>query len=949
MKRFLKERMIAWFMIVFIFGTIMNCPVMQHAIPNVNASNYGNIGTYIEEVNGIEWKYEVFKHSDVCTAEYVQPVDKTKLKGMAVVIPDTLGGYPVTRIGLSAFSESDIVSVRIPKSVISIEMYAFADCPNLSKVDIEGTLVNVGYEAFKNCKGLASVTCTVRASSSAFEGCTNLNTVKFVELENSNSCNIDASAFKGCTSLSKVSIASSYTNIDIKDSAFEGCKQLVDISLNGNTTVGLYAFKGCTSLKEIRFAKNATLQTSSFENCTSLESVTINGDASIDTQAPSVSPFKGCTSLKKLTFNGEKVFVELNHFRTVKEVYFNNTKTISGFISGMTGLKEIVFNTINPDMSQFEYFAETNTTPFSIVGYHEGADTAANAGHDTVYKWAEKNNIISSFVNIIWDVKTKYEGESYIGDVPDAGKVKVSVSYYNDPGTYKMVDAAGSPDAVDGYHLNLPEVIQYGTNEYTVSFMDKTIKGSISGMLVKAKELTANVKSEDKLILDKNKGQKVENGILTLVEGQKVSLDMFDITASYNNGTSMSSSNTEFLSKCGIGNYNNMLSVTQSEKLVDIPIIYKETLSNGTVNEMTTNVTVKFVKNQVERIEAVYADKSLKVNSSLERDKIQVAAYYTDGSKVENITNYSINQMSVSEIGQNIFVVTYEGKMGMFYITGIPVVTIIEPPSTETPTTELPITASPITEVSTTTPPITTAPVTDAPITTPPITTTPVTDAPITTPPITTAPVTDAPITVPPITKTPFTDAPITKVPVTTEPVVPQEKNISMKNVTVKLNKTTFYKAYGNLFTKPKVTVKYNQKDLVSGKDYSVKYTKNNKYGKGKVVITGLGQYKGTVNKSFYILPKEVEVTKFKITKKSKIVSIVWKKQKGVAGYHILVSDSKKGKYFAASSKTANDKCKSNLMFKKKGKVYIKIMSYVMIDGKIKYGESGKVRVVNTR
>lgn len=57
---------------------------------------------------------------------------------------------------------------------------------------------------------------------------------------------------------------------------------------------------------------------------------------------------------------------------------------------------------------------------------------------------------------------------------------------------------------------------------------------------------------------------------------------------------------------------------------------------------------------------------------------------------------------------------------------------------------------------------------------------------------------------------------------------------------------------------KPDVTLTYDGKTLVEGTDYSVAYGENIVPGtnNGKVTFTGMGDYAGTVYKSFNILAK---------------------------------------------------------------------------------------------
>lgn len=52
----------------------------------------------------------------------------------------------------------------------------------------------------------------------------------------------------------------------------------------------------------------------------------------------------------------------------------------------------------------------------------------------------------------------------------------------------------------------------------------------------------------------------------------------------------------------------------------------------------------------------------------------------------------------------------------------------------------------------------------------------------------------------------------------------------------------------------PSVTVKVNNKKLKKGVDYKVAYSNNKKVGKATVTITGIGNYKGTIKKTFKIV-----------------------------------------------------------------------------------------------
>ena len=53
---------------------------------------------------------------------------------------------------------------------------------------------------------------------------------------------------------------------------------------------------------------------------------------------------------------------------------------------------------------------------------------------------------------------------------------------------------------------------------------------------------------------------------------------------------------------------------------------------------------------------------------------------------------------------------------------------------------------------------------------------------------------------------------------------------------------------------KPAVSVKVNNKKLKNGVDYKVTYSNNKKVGKATVTVTGIGNYKGTIKKTFKIV-----------------------------------------------------------------------------------------------
>lgn len=87
-----------------------------------------------------------------------------------------------------------------------------------------------------------------------------------------------------------------------------------------------------------------------------------------------------------------------------------------------------------------------------------------------------------------------------------------------------------------------------------------------------------------------------------------------------------------------------------------------------------------------------------------------------------------------------------------------------------------------------------------------------------------------------------------------------------------------------------------NKVKLVKNKDYTVSYKNNRNMGQGTIIIKGKGNFSGTVNQYFKILPKQT--TGLKTTASTaNSVTLKWNKQNYVAGYQIVKYDPNKKVY----------------------------------------------------
>ncbi len=147
-----------------------------------------------------------------------------------LVIPSTIGGKTVTRIGTNAFyGNTGLTSVKIPDSVTSIEEGAFYFCENLTSVTIGSGVTSIGERAFSDCYGLTSVLIPDGVTS------------------------IDRNAFSFCRGLTSITIGKGVTSIG--DYAFSYCDSLTSVLIpDGVKHIGEGVFSSCVSLTNINVA-----------------------------------------------------------------------------------------------------------------------------------------------------------------------------------------------------------------------------------------------------------------------------------------------------------------------------------------------------------------------------------------------------------------------------------------------------------------------------------------------------------------------------------------------------------------------------------------------------------------------------------------------------------------------------------------------------------------------
>ncbi|MEI6795848.1 MAG: fibronectin type III domain-containing protein, partial [Methanomassiliicoccales archaeon] len=271
-----------------------------------------------------------------------------------LVVPATLGGYPVAHmgdnafkdqygitnvtlpdslitIGNQAFYDSTITSINIPRNVTSIGINVFTKCPRLVSINVDpanqhfadssGVLYNKGLTtiilcpegwsgpfvmpstvvtltnlAFWDCQLLTSVTFSNGVTSigdDMFQDCSGLLSVSF----GSGLRSIGNQSFISCTGLTTISFPASLQSIGA--SAFNGCWGLNTISFPASLqSIGRSAFGGCSGVASITIPDGVTeIDASAFSSCLSLQSVHLGKAlASFDPSA-----FNFCSALTSIS------------------------------------------------------------------------------------------------------------------------------------------------------------------------------------------------------------------------------------------------------------------------------------------------------------------------------------------------------------------------------------------------------------------------------------------------------------------------------------------------------------------------------------------------------------------------------------------------------------------------------------------------------------------------
>ena len=158
------------------------------------------------------------------------------------------------------------------------------------------------------------------------------------------------------------------------------------------------------------------------------------------------------------------------------------------------------------------------------------------------------------------------------------------------------------------------------------------------------------------------------------------------------------------------------------------------------------------------------------------------------------------------------------------------------------------------------------------------------------------------------------------------------------KKVSVSLEKSSF--VYNGQSITPVVYVAYNHNYLIQNTDFTATYSNNNAPGVATVKITGIGNYSGSISKTYIILPEKIASVSIKKDSATSAV-ISWSAASKVSGYEILKFDSAKNAYVHLAYVSSNQTSYKVSSLKNSTAYYYQIRAYKTVNDKNYYGEAG--------
>ncbi|MBS6445801.1 MAG: leucine-rich repeat protein [Ruminococcus sp.] len=405
-----------------------------------------------------------------------------------VKIPSKINDVDVRVVGYGAFMNcTELTSVEIPDSVISISINAFRNCTSLESIKIPESVVFIGSSAFEGTKYLENF--------KDIDGFVIINDILYKYKEQSNVTDVTipdninlicGNAFSDCPNIKNVTIPDGVTNI--YDRAFEDCTSLESVKVPDSVnSIGGFAFSNCIALKDVTIPNGVIyISRSTFNNCKSLESIDIPDSVTFIT----CYAFEGCTSLKMVRIPSSVETLQYNWFKDC------------------SSLSTIVIDRLKSECTEFALPDNDSTKVYYAVSLINNLDNVTSSN-------VPKSDKISSYEDYITTL-TADDGYTLSKDVT----IKVGDTILKDGYTFVDGVLTISRDSItDSITIEANAI----PNEYTVTSDLTNIASNGTDTIIHGSEYKATLTADDGYTLPKDITIKVGNTILkdgyTFVDG----------------------------------------------------------------------------------------------------------------------------------------------------------------------------------------------------------------------------------------------------------------------------------------------------------------------------------------------------------------------------------------------------------------------------------------------
>lgn len=355
-----------------------------------------NVEFGYDETNQLIYKTEVRTINEQETT--VATVVSGYKYATSIVVPATLGGYPVVAIAKGAFANfTDLTSLKVEAVVESWDSMILAGCTALTDLEIAGfakdengnvdvEMSNFVGNAWFNAHNIIYIGGALLGYNNAAVD-SHGNSITVVSKEDTANYFADKIPERfffvddgsGNNVCNVTEIAFADTISEVERSAFEGCAQLKKVDFNKVSTIRRYAFASCVSLEEVVF-DGVIMEEGAFSECDSLVSATLTNklNANKGRYYLPVMAFNGCDSLEKVDFTYVNAFSSdesgcsyaFYGCSNLSEYDFSKIvmESIPGKTFGMTGLKYVDF-TVMPSVTTVGQMAFENATSLKYVKF----------------------------------------------------------------------------------------------------------------------------------------------------------------------------------------------------------------------------------------------------------------------------------------------------------------------------------------------------------------------------------------------------------------------------------------------------------------------------------------------------------------------------------------------------------------------------------------------------